>query len=99
MKTNFFQTKIPKKGEIFETFFEHKNIKIERIVSSNKIPDKVYEQKQDEWVLLLKGRAKLDLNGEILEMNEGDAIFIPSGQKHKVLEAQPGTLWLAVHIF
>lgn len=99
MKTGIFKMKTPKEGEIFDILLEHKNIKIERIVSSDEIPDKVYEQKQDEWVLLLKGSAKLELDGKVVEMREGDYLFIPSGQKHKVLETQPGTVWLAVHIF
>jgi len=99
VKRNIFQTKTPEQGETFKLLLEHKNIKIERITSSDKIPDKVYEQKQDEWVLLLKGSAKLDLDGKMIEIKEGDTLFIPSGQKHKVLETKAGTVWLAVHIF
>ena len=86
-------------AEIFTTLLEHKNIKIERIVSSDKISDKVYVQKQDEWVFLLKGKAKLDLDGKMIELKEGESLFIPSGKKHKVLQTQSGTVWLAVHIF
>lgn len=99
MRRNFFKTKIPKGGEIFDTLFKHKNVRIERIVSSDKIPEKIYRQKQDEWVLLLKGTATLDLRGKIVKMKKGDFLFIPSGCKHKVLKAQSGTVWLAVHIF
>lgn len=97
-KGNICNVDIPKEGEIFDILLEHKNIKIERIVSSDKIPDKVYEQKQDEWVMLLKSRAKLDLDGKVVEMKTGDSLFIPFGQKHRVLETQSGTVWLAVHI-
>lgn len=96
---NIFQTAIPNKGETFSTLLDHKNIKIERIVSSDKIPDKVYEQKQDEWVVLLKGGAKLDLDGKIVEMKVGDYLFISAKQRHKVLKTEAGTVWLAVHIF
>ena len=90
---------IPEEGEIFETLLKHKNIQIERIVSSDKIPDKVYEQKEDEWVILLKGNAQLDLAGKVVKMKEGDTLFIPAGQKHKVLKTKSGTVWLAIHIF
>ena len=88
-----------KSAEIFTTLLEHKNIKIEQIVSSDKISDKVYVQKQDEWVFLVKGQAKLDLDGKVVTLEEGESLFIPSGKKHKVLQTQSGTVWLAVHIF
>lgn len=50
---NIFKFKTPRKGETFDFFLEKKNVKIERIVSSGKVPNKTYRQKQDEWVLLL----------------------------------------------
>lgn len=49
--------------------------------------------------MLLKGKAQLDLDGKMIEMKEGNYLFIHAGQKHKVLETQSGTVWLAVHIF
>lgn len=36
---NIFQSGVPQKGETFDVLLEHKNIKIERIVSSDKISD------------------------------------------------------------
>lgn len=96
---NSYSTATPKNGEIFKILLEHKNIKIEQIASSGKISDKVYKQKQDEWVLILKGSAKLDLDGKAVNMKDGDCLFIPSGQRHKVLETKSSTVWLAVHIF
>lgn len=99
MKGNAYNANAPKRGEIFDTLLQHKNIKIERIFSSDKIPDKVYKQKQDEWVVLLKGHAKLDLDGKVVEMKAGDYLFIPSGQRHKVLKTKSGSVWLAIHIF
>lgn len=96
---NIFKGKIPKEGEIFDSLLEHKNIKIERIISSGKKSDKIYIQEHDEWVLLLKGVAKLDIEGKEIEMKEGDYVFIPFGQKHRVLETKIGTVWLAIHIY
>ncbi len=90
---------IPEKGEIFQTLERVKNVKIERIISSDKIPVNEYNQKQDEWVLILKGEATLNINGEIKYMKEGDFIFIPAYTPHRVLEVKKGTVWLAVHIF
>jgi cupin 2 domain-containing protein len=96
---NLFQTEIPEEGEVFHTLLEHKNIKIERIVSAPPIPDRTFVQGQDEWVLLVRGGATLEVEGAVTKLNPGDYLFIPSGQRHKVLEAKAGTLWLAVHIF
>ena len=96
---NIFGIEEPNEGEIVDSLFNHKNIKIERIISSDKIPDKEYIQEQDEWVVLLKGKATLETGGNTHELREGDYLSIPSGQWHKVLKTQSGTVWLAVHIF
>ena len=96
---NIFDIEKPKGGEVFDSPLRHKNVKIERIVSSNKIGNKEFTPEQDEWVILLNGRAKLDLGGNVHELREGDYLFIPAGQKHKVLETKSGTVWLVVHIF
>lgn len=94
---NYWRT--PKEGEIFDVLQKHKNVRIERIISSYKVPHKIYVQKQDEWALLLKGKAKLNVGGKIVRLKVGDFIFIESGKKHKVLETEHDALWLAVHIF
>ena len=91
--------KAPTEGEIFDSLLNHKNVKIERIISSDKIQDKEYAQEQDEWVILLKGKATLNLAGDMHELNEGDYLFIPAKQKHKIVKTELGTVWLAVHIF
>jgi cupin 2 domain-containing protein len=98
MTENIFKTKLPIQGESFDSLLEHKNIKIERIVSTEADPNKVYLQDQDEWVLLLKGKAQLDIDGSHIELEKGDYFFIPSGKKHRVLSHDSGTIWLAVHI-
>ena len=99
MKKSLYPVKIPATEEVFDLLLNHKNVKIERIISSDKITNKEYVQEQDEWVVLLKGHAKLDVDGKTMEMKEGDYLFIPSGQKHKASETKAGTVWLAVHIY
>ena len=89
----------PQKGETFTTLLEHKNIKINRIVSSNELDDKLYEQDEDEWLVLLEGEATLLLNKEEKKLKKGDILFIPAKTPHRVLHTQSGTLWLTVHIF
>lgn len=87
--------------ELFTTLLEATNIRIERIVShGHTSPDGFwYDQCQHEWVVLLKGAAKLKFEDEIIEMRPGDSVNIPSHRKHRVEWTTPDepTIWLAVH--
>lgn len=99
-KGNFFtQSEPPLQGEHFKELLRHKNLVIERIVSSAEITPVEYVQTQDEWVLLLQGEAVLSMAGESIELDAGDYIFIPAGVAHTVQQVSPGTVWLAVHLF
>jgi len=87
--------------EIFETLVESKNIKIERIISHGQSSpeDYWYDQEENEWVILLKGNAKLQFkNGDIIELLPGEFINIPAHTKHRVEWTEPdvSTIWLAV---
>ncbi len=99
VKNIYKDIKIPESGEMFEKLLETKNVFIERIVSSDKPENKEYIQEQDEWVILLKGKAELEIKGEKISLKEGDYIYIPSKTPHRVLKTEKGTIWLAVHIF
>ena len=48
-------------------------------------------------VLLLAGAARLEVDGQPVEMSERDWLMIPAGTPHRVLGTEPGTEWLAVH--
>lgn len=90
------------KEECFEEIIGSKNISIERIVSKGHASPEEgwHDQERDEWVLLLKGQARLLYSsGEELEMNAGDYVSIPSHKKHKVLWTDPTveSIWLAIH--
>ncbi len=102
MKQNIFDN-IPNKmpEEIFETMVDNKNVKVEKIISrGHSSPNSSwYDQDEDEWVLLLKGHAKLQFeNDEMLELLPGDYINIPANKKHRVEWTDPedATIWLAV---
>ena len=58
----------------------------------------IFEQPHDEWVVLLAGAAKMLVDGEELELEAGDWLLIPGACPHTVLETQPGSSWLAVHL-
>lgn len=76
----------------------HKNLVIERIVSSSDIAPVEYFQSQDEWVVLLQGEATMNLNGETVRLTAGDYLFIPAHTPHSVEQVSQGALWLAVHL-
>ena len=90
-------------GEVFTTLLERPGIRIERIVSQGQITpeDASYEQDHDEWVLLLSGAARLWLEGQSeCALKAGDTLFIPAHVRHRVTwtQADPPTVWLAIHL-
>ena len=87
--------------ELFETLVQADNIRIERIVSHGHASpeDSWYDQDQPEFVVLLKGAARLRIkDDEPVEMKPGDFINIPAHKRHRVEWTTPGepTIWLAV---
>jgi len=95
---NIFDYLPPKNGETFTTLLEHKNIKINRIVSASDIEPVEYMQEEDEWLVLLQGEATLLLDDKETILTKGETLFIPAKTPHSVLETKEGTLWLTVHI-
>lgn len=87
-------------GEDFETLAASGCVRIERIVSSPRPEPTLYDQDDDEWVLLLQGEATLELDGTPLTLQAGDHLFIPAHLPHRVLATSdaPRCIWLAVHI-
>ena len=90
--------------EWFQTLLSNATVKIERIVSKGQCspPGFWYDQGWDEWVVLLKGSAALQFEGDSEEMalGPGDAVLIPAGARHRVTRTadKVETVWLAVHI-
>lgn len=101
MTTNIF-THLPSSlpDEVFTTLLEADHLRIERIVSYGHFSREGfwYDQNQHEWVLVLKGSARLSIGGKTIELNPGDYINIPAHQKHRVEWTTPDepTIWLAV---
>lgn len=89
----------PGEGERFETILSHRNLVLERIVSSAAITPGAYIQPQDEWVVLIQGDASLKVAGRDVELRPGDYLFLPAGVPHVVERVSDGALWLAVHLF
>lgn len=80
-----------------------KGIIIERIVSRGHAspPDFWYDQDHDEFVILLKGKARILYKGKnhVFEMSSGDFLDIPAHTLHRVEWTSPDedSVWLAVH--
>jgi cupin 2 domain-containing protein len=78
-------------------------LRVERIVSTGQVtpPGEWFDQDADEWVLVLRGRARLRLEGEadVRDLRPGDHVLLPAHVRHRVEwtdDAGP-TVWLAVH--
>jgi cupin 2 domain-containing protein len=81
------------------SLFEKPSIKIERVVSeSYSSPAGFwYDQDEDEWVVVLRGKAILEFEeGRLVHMQEGDYVTISRHAKHRVQRTDPKTIWLAV---
>lgn len=102
MKNNLLTNAAPNlPEEMFVTLVDSNIVKIEKIVSHGHTTpvNYWYDQVQNEWVLLLKGAARLKIEDELVELTEGDCINIPAHRKHRVEWTTPDepTIWLAVH--
>ena len=88
--------------ELFTTLLEAANVRVERIVSlGHTSPDGFwFDQDQHEWVIVLKGAARLRFEGEEqpVEVKPGDFVNIPAHKKHRVEWTMPNepTIWLAL---
>jgi cupin 2 domain-containing protein len=103
-KTNLF-TDIPAHlpQERFQTLFANPQLTIERIVSKGHASPQGfwYDQAWDEWVLLLKGGAgvQIESDPETITLGPGDALLLRAHVRHRVQWTDPAgeTIWLAVH--
>jgi len=89
-------------GELFETLARGEGVRIERIVSKGHTTPEAawYDQDGNEWVLVLKGAARLEFeDGSSTSLGAGDWFDIPAHRKHRVAWTDPlqETIWLAVH--
>lgn len=90
--------------EIFEPLISLPGARFERIVSTGQTtpPGEWYDQEDDEWVAVLAGAARLQIEGEAneRELTAGDWVFLPAHCRHRVTWTQvsPPTVWLAVHL-
>ncbi|MBK2094699.1 cupin domain-containing protein [Francisella philomiragia] len=87
-------------NEIFVDLLKNDNIHIEKIISYGQVTpiDEPYIQSHDEWVVVLKGMAKLRLDNNDYILDEGEHLFIPKNTKHWVTYTENPIIWLALHL-
>jgi len=89
--------------ELFTTLHRTGHLRIERIVSlGHASPEGFwYDQKENEWVVVLEGRAEVQFEGEARSapLQRGSYLYIPAHARHRVAWTDPTqkTVWLAIH--
>jgi len=94
---------VPPPGtESVEVLLATPHLRLERIHScaASSPPGFWYDQREQEWVCLLQGQARLQFADEPAprELRTGDSLLIRPGRRHRVLatDPHPGTIWLAL---
>jgi cupin 2 domain-containing protein len=88
--------------ELVDVLAQTERVRVERIVSTGQASPVGfwYDQPQHEWVVVLRGEAKLLLESERAprHLKAGDHVVIPARCKHRVEWTSPTepTVWLAV---
>lgn len=87
-------------AETLETIVQTDKLKIERIISKgHQSTDGFwYDQDQAEWVMLVKGQARIQFENEVIELHAGDYLNIDAHRKHRIEWTTPEeeSIWLAV---
>jgi cupin 2 domain-containing protein len=89
--------------EQISELFGRQGLRIERIVSTGQCspPGFWYDQPSCEWVLLIRGAARLRFSdeAEARPLRPGDFVDIAAHRRHRVDWTDPDqpTIWLAIH--
>lgn len=88
--------------EQFQTLLSTRHLRIERIVSLGQASPEGfwYDQPQAEWVLLVRGAARLRFEGEKpIDLTPGSFVHVPAHRRHRVewTDDTGPTVWLAIH--
>ena len=95
---NIFEIEeLPKNTELIEILSESENIKIERIVSNGQTTEWIVSN-EEEFVLLIQGKATIEFENRKETLIKGDTIIIKKGEKHRVAytSKEPHCIWLCV---
>ncbi|MBI1293266.1 cupin domain-containing protein [bacterium] len=92
----------PLAEERFDEIVASGGLRIERIVSAGHAtaPGEWYDQEWDEWVLVLQGEGRVELeDGTVHGLKAGDHLHLPAHCRHRVTQTstEPPCVWVAVH--
>jgi len=98
--SNIFDFELPTlDSEKFYTQLKSNNVEIKSIVSNTLSTPQTFTQECDEWVVVLHGCAKIEMNGVVHKLKKGDTLFIPAYEAHTLLKTKKVVVWLAVYIY
>ncbi len=87
-------------SELTQTLAAGPGVRVERIVSHGHAspPGFWYDQDEAEWVVVVRGAARLRFEDGSVELRAGDHVTIPARRRHRVEWTTPDepTVWLAV---
>jgi mannose-6-phosphate isomerase-like protein (cupin superfamily) len=86
----------PTTGERVVRLADLGRVAVDQILSGRLDGPVDYRQDTDEWVVVLHGRATLDVGDERLQLGAGDWVLLPAGTAHRLVETYPGTTWVTV---
>ena len=86
-------------AELMTQLAAGRRFRLEHILSGDhaSAPGFWYDQAEDEWAILLSGRAVLEFEEGTLELGAGDAVLIPAHLRHRVARSD-NAVWLALHM-
>jgi len=90
-------------AEHFDKLIKFGAGEMERIVSYGQASPEGfwYDQDRSEWVVVLRGHAKLEVEGlsELVDLGPGDYVNIAARCRHRVAwtSTEEATVWLAIH--
>lgn len=87
----------PPTGEHHQELVRFGPVRVEQILTGRLDAPLDFDQDHDEWVVVLAGGATLDVSGRSLELTAGDWVLLRARVPHRLVSAEPGTSWLAVH--
>jgi len=96
---NLFKFDLPElDSEKFQTLLSNDKVEIKTIVSNTLKTAQTFTQDYDEWVVVLQGCAKIEINGVVHKLTKGDTFFIEANAKHTLLKTKKVVVWLAVYM-
>jgi cupin 2 domain-containing protein len=91
-------TEAPATGEDHEVLARVGDVVVEQILSGELAEPAHFVSDDHEWVVVVRGAARLTGGDEVFDLAEGDWLEIPAGVPHVLERTEPGTVWVAVHV-